>query len=83
MGKKKRHRDGTHLLELHHVRVVQLPQRFDLPQRHALLPRVELAFHLLDGDDLVALPVSRLPHAPVGPISELLYHLVPERQTGE
>ena len=82
-GWEKRHRDGTHLLELHYVRVVQLPERFDLTQSHALLPRIKVALHLLDGNDLVALPVGRLPHTPVGPISELLYHLAPGRRTGK
>ena len=82
-GWEKRHRDGTHLLELHYVRVIELPERFDLTQSHALLPRVKLALHLLDGNDLVALPVGRLPHTPVRSISELLYHLVPGRRTGK
>lgn len=36
------------LLELDNAWVVELAQRLDLPQVHALLPRVELALHLLD-----------------------------------
>ena len=36
------------LLQLDDAGVAELAQRLDLPQRHALLPRVKLAFHLLD-----------------------------------
>ena len=60
-----------HLLELHHVGVVQLPKRLHLPQRHALVPAVELALHLLDRHHLVRLPVCRLPYTTICPIPEL------------
>jgi len=61
-----------HLLQLHDAGVAQLAQRAHLAQGHALLPRVELLLHALDGHHLARLPVDGAVHRAVGPIAENL-----------
>ena len=49
-----------HFLKFDDLRMVKLAKRLDLSEGHALLPRVELLFHFLDGYLLFALNVDGL-----------------------
>ena len=65
------------LFQFDDVRVVELLQRLHLSQLHALLPRVKLLLHALDGGDLARLPVDGAQDGPIRTITKLFGHLVP------
>lgn len=48
------------LFQFHDVYVVQLPQRLNLSQSHALVPRIKFLLHLLNRNYFVALLVLSL-----------------------
>ena len=59
------------------LRVVKLAQRLNLSKGHAFFPRVELFFHLFDGDLFLRLDIYCFDDGAIGAISERLQNLVP------
>jgi len=45
--------DSDDLLKFDDVHLIQFSERFDFTKRHALLPTIELLFHLLDSYGLI------------------------------
>ena len=69
--------DANDFFELDDLRMVQLAERLNLSQCHALFPRIELLFHFFDGHLLLGLDVDGLDDGAVGSIAESLRNLVP------
>ena len=69
--------DTNDLFELNDLGVVKLAQRLYFPKGHALLPRVKLLLHLLDGNFFLRLDVYGLDHTAICAVAERLQNLVP------
>ena len=68
--------DPDHLLELDDLLVVEFAEGLDLAEGHALLPRVELLLHLLDGYLLLGRYVDSFDDRAVSAITQRLRDLI-------
>ena len=63
------------LFKFHNVRMVQPPQRLDLPKTHGFIPTFKFLFHLLDSDCFLRRSINGLDHSAICAISTILDNL--------
>lgn len=63
-------------MESYKIRVLQLPERFNLSKLDALIPVMVLLLHLFDGDYFVLLEVDCLENSPERSVADALGDLI-------
>ena len=63
------------LLEFHNVRMVQPPQRLDLPKTHGFIPTFKFLFHFLDRDCFLRCSINGFDYSAVSAISTIFDYL--------